>query len=69
MGRHKVWQYGALSMAAVLGFSTVFSGNVAEHRVVADEGTTDTIVFAEGAGTGSEFTEGSWVFAGLDKDG
>lgn len=56
-------------MAAVLGFTTILSNNVPEHRVVADTGTTETVVFAEGAGTGSDFSEASWLFAGKDKDG
>lgn len=63
-----MWRLGALTMAAVLGFSTIFSGNSVEHRVFAENEETETIKFAEGDGTGKDFTEASWVFAGLDKD-
>lgn len=67
MGRHKVWRYGALTMAAVLGFGTIFSGKVLENKVFADNGDTVTTVFAEGHGTGADFSEENWVFAGKEK--
>ena len=67
MGRHKVWRYGALTMAAVLGFGTIFSGNALENRVFADNSDTVTTVFAEGQGTGADFSESNWVFAGMEK--
>ncbi|MDE7422553.1 MAG: hypothetical protein K2N51_02485 [Lachnospiraceae bacterium] len=68
MGRHKVWRYGALAMAAVLGFGTIFSGNAPERRVKAEDDDTATMVFAEGYGTGNGFSESSWKFAGKQQD-
>lgn len=67
MGRHKLCCYGALTMAAVLGFGIIFSGNAPERRVMADNGETQTTVFAEGQGTGADFSESNWVFAGKEK--
>lgn len=68
MGRHKVWRYGALTMAAVLGFGTIFSGRALENRVFADNENAATIVFQEGYGTGESFDEENWVFAGKQQE-
>lgn len=60
----------AVALSAVLGITSVISYNGFLGSATADDtNTTEKITFAEGEGTGRDFSEDSWQFAGKLKDG
>ena len=56
----------ALALAVTLGFTSVVGYGRVTKKVYAEE--PETIVFAQGEGTGSDFQSTSWEFSGRDRD-
>ena len=56
----------ALALAVTLGFTSVVGYGRVTKKVYAEE--PETIVFAQGEGTGSDFQSTSWNFSGRDRD-
>lgn len=68
MSNLKRRRYSALAMATVLGVGSIVGGNRLVDKTKAETRKVSKVVFQEGYGTGSDFSESSWLFMGLEKN-
>lgn len=72
MIRKTLKRISAITLAAVIGFTGITNYDLFDNGPAVSQAAAtdaDRVVFAEGAGTGRDFSTESWTFKGVEKDG